>query len=152
MLGQLEKAGLVSVHQEATTEGGRVSRTFAITPAGKARFHTLMLDTASSPREYRTLFAFKVTSFDRISSAERVALLEHYLDFVKAHLRHLDVQGADLQNSPGYGHSSRELERFSSVFGHLTDGWQSELDWAARLLEEETKGGAAPRAHRPKTR
>src|SRR5437762_13308084 len=62
LLTKLEEDGLVSVKEEATSEGGRVSRSFAITEAGRTRFRQLMLDTSSSPREYRDLFAFKVTA------------------------------------------------------------------------------------------
>src|SRR5262245_11035655 len=81
LLSKLEEDGLVTVHEEATSEGGRVSRSFGITDRGRVRFRQLMLDTSASPREYRDLFAFKVTGFAELARADRVHLLRHYVDF-----------------------------------------------------------------------
>jgi DNA-binding PadR family transcriptional regulator len=145
LLTKLEEDGLIVVRTEATSAGGRVSRTFAITAAGRVRFRQLMLDTSSSPREYRELFAFKVTAFDQLTADERRQLVEHYLDFARAHVRHLEGQGGDLETSTTYGHTPAERVRFASVFGHLVAVWNREVEWAATLIDEERaarrKGG-----------
>src|SRR3954466_11511481 len=64
LLTQLEQRGLIAVHGEATSDGGRTSRAFSITKQGRARFRELMLDRSSSPREYRDVFAFKAAALD----------------------------------------------------------------------------------------
>jgi DNA-binding PadR family transcriptional regulator len=138
LLASLGEQGFVVARQESRSEGGRVSRSFAITRAGRARFRALMLDRGSSPREYRDLFAFKVTAFDQISPADRTLLLEHYLEFARAHVRHLQEQGEDIEEHGGdYGHSPEQIARMSSVFEHLIDSWQQEIGWAERLLRGE---------------
>lgn len=139
LLTQLEEQGLIEVGVEATSDGGRVSRSFEITAAGRARFRHLMLDTSSNPREYREQFAFKVTAFDQITRAERVTLLQHYIGFAKAHLTHLEAQGRDLAEATGYGHTAAQRARFASVFEHLAGGWVREGKWAAALLAAETR-------------
>lgn len=142
LLTQLEEQGLISVHEEATSDGGRVSRSFAITPAGRARFRELMLDTSSSPREYRELFAFKVNAFDHIAPQDRVRILDHYVHFAEAHVRHLEAQAADLAGATTYGLSDAERRRFATVFDHLTGVWRREAEWARAMLAVETKGPA----------
>jgi DNA-binding PadR family transcriptional regulator len=136
LLTSLEKAGLIVVKAETASEGGRVARTFAITTAGRARFRDLMLDTTQTPREYRDLFAFKVTAFDLVSKDDRVLLLRHYQDFAAAHVRHLEHQGRDIA-SAGYGFSAAEQAWFVEVFGHLVATWKREAAWATELLAQE---------------
>ncbi len=151
LLTKLEEDGMISVQTEATSEGGRVSRTFAITAAGRDRFRQLMLDTSSSPREYRDLFAFKVSAFDQIASADRVTLLQHYLEFARAHVRHLEAQGRDLATAT-YGHSGAQRVRFANVFEHLVGGWVREASWAAALLAGEAPGARAGKVPRQRAR
>lgn len=149
LLTKLEEDGMISVKEEATSEGGRVSRSFSITEKGRERFRRLMLDTASSPREYRDLFAFKVTAFDQLAAEDRQTLLHHYIDFSRAHVRHLEGQARDLgENASSYGHSPEQAQRMSAVFSHLMDVWQDEARWAEELLNSEP--GSKPT--RPKTR
>jgi len=151
LLTQLAERGLISVHEEATSDGGRVSRSFAITAAGRARFRELMLDTSSSPREYRELFAFKVNAFDHIARADRVRILDHYVHFADAHVRHLEAQAADLAAATTYGLSDAERRRFATVFAHLTAQWRREAEWARALLAAETREPAR-RARRTRRR
>jgi DNA-binding PadR family transcriptional regulator len=146
LLTKLEADGLIEIDAETTSEGGRVARTFAITAAGRARFRDLMLDTTQNPREYRELFAFKVTAFDQITRDDRVILLEHYREFCAAHVRHLEHQGRDIERARTYRHSAAQRVRFASVFDHLVGGWQREAAWATALLAAE----AAPK-HRRRT-
>jgi DNA-binding PadR family transcriptional regulator len=148
LLSKLEEDGLITVDHEETSDGGRVSRTFEISATGRVRFRQLMMDTASSPREYRDLFAFKVTAFDQIESADRVALLQHYIEFARAHVRHLEAQGRDLAEAT-YGHSKPQRARFANVFEHLVGSWEREATWATVMLAGESHG---PQTKRPRRR
>lgn len=145
LLTKLEEDGLISVHEETTSEGGRTSRTFAITEAGKQRFRHLMLDTSSTPREYRELFAFKVTAFDQIEPSERKQLLEHYIEFARAHVRHLEAQARDIESASNYRHAPEHRTRFADVFQHLVAVWLGEAEWASKLLAHEAKALATKR-------
>ena len=148
LLTRFEEDGLVTVHEELASEGGRVSRTFAITAAGRARFRQLMADTTSSPREYRDVFAFKVTAFDQLDPGDRIPILEHYVEFARAHVRHLTAQYKDIADrATSYGFSEGERGRFASVFGHLLEVWQREAEWAAAMLDDE-RAGRRPRKRR----
>ena len=137
LLTKLEEDGLVTVHEEATSEGGRTSRAFRITERGRVRFRQLMLDTTPGPREYRDLFAFKVTAFAELTRADRVVLLQHYVDFAQAHVRHLELQAQDIAEASTYGHTREQRRRFSSVFRHLLSTWRQEAAWAGELLAAE---------------
>jgi DNA-binding PadR family transcriptional regulator len=145
LLARLEADGLVTVHAEHESEGGRVARAFAITKSGRARFRELMLDTTSSPREYKEIFAFKVTALEHLAREDRVAILGQYVEFATAHVRHLDEQGRDLQ-AADYGIPEGDRARLAVVFAHLVEVWRREAAWGAQLLAAET-----PKA-RPKRR
>ena len=146
LLEKLAEEGLIAVRAERESEGGRLSRTFSITKAGRARFRELMLDTTSNPRDYRDIFAFKVTAFDLIAREERVRILEHYIEFARDHVRHAKEQASDLAVG-SYGHSDEQRARFADVFDHLLAGWSREEQWAKELLEEEN-GGRKHRSRR----
>jgi DNA-binding PadR family transcriptional regulator len=137
LLTKLEEDGLVTVHQEVTSDGGRTARAFGITPAGRVRFRQLMTDTSSGPREYRDLFAFKVTAFDQLANDDRRRIVEHYADFAAAHIRHLETQATDIESASNYGHTPEHRARFANVFRHLVATWRREAEWAAELLREE---------------
>jgi DNA-binding PadR family transcriptional regulator len=149
LLTQLEERGLIAVHGEATSDGGRTSRSFSITKHGRVRFRELMLDCSSSPREYRDTFAFKVSALDLIERDDRIHVLERYVEFARAHVRHLTQEGNDLAEATDYGHSEEQRTRFATVFGHLVAVWQREADWAAGMLDAER---TPPRAARKRAR
>jgi DNA-binding PadR family transcriptional regulator len=134
LLTRLERQGMVAVHAEATSEGGRIARSFSITAAGRVRFRELMVDTSASPREYQDLFAFKVTALGALAPGDRVALVQHYLDFAQAHVRHLEREARDIAAASTYGHSGEDRRWFGSVFQHLVDRWRREAGWARELL------------------
>lgn len=140
LLSKLEEDGFISVEEESTSDGGRVARSFAITAQGRVRFRQLMLDTTSSPREYRALFAFKVSAFDQLEPADRALLLVHYLEFAKAHVSHLERQGRDVQeNATRYGYSPAQAERMASVFEHMIESWRQEAVWAEKIQIGEAR-------------
>lgn len=137
VLAKLEATRLVSVCEEATSDGGRLSRTFEIRPAGRDRFRELMLDTSSKPREYRELFAFKVSAFDQLDPADRAAVISHYVGFSCDHVRHLQAQATDLgRHADDYGFAKAGRPYLPAVFEHLVGVWQREADWADALLRQ----------------
>ncbi|MEQ1508201.1 MAG: helix-turn-helix transcriptional regulator [Myxococcota bacterium] len=141
LLAKLTEDGLLTVAEEVTSEGGRTSRSYAITDAGRARFHALMVDTSSSPREYRDLFAYKVTAFGLLAPAERVALLRHYLGFCRGHLDHLASEEADFVANASSYTDADHVTWMRRVFGHLAETWAADLAWAERLLAAELATG-----------
>jgi len=141
LLAALQKQKQITEHRSPAAErNGRQPQTYAITERGRTRFHELMLDTKSSPREYRELFAYKVTAFDLIEPEKRTALIEHYADFCRAHIAHIAQEGADLAgNALRYGHGPQRQTLFASTFGHLDSLWQNELAWCDELRALELR-------------
>ncbi len=140
LLARLEEDGLVVAHAEERASGGRVSRAYSLTNTGRERFRELMLDLDSSPREYRELFAYKVTAMDLLTARERLRILEHYVDFCRAHISHLEKEGEDLaRHGAEYGHSAVERAQHGSVFQHLLKSWRLELEWARGLRAAEER-------------
>src|SRR5262245_3684584 len=61
LLGRLERSGLIAPAPAGSVPfpSDRPSRVFAITPSGRTRFFSLMLDTGTRPGAYRALFHIK---------------------------------------------------------------------------------------------
>jgi DNA-binding PadR family transcriptional regulator len=137
LLAKLTDDGLLTVAGEAVSEGGRTSRTYAVTDAGRERFLALMRDTTSSPREYRDLFAFKVTAFGLIPAGDRIALLRHYVGFCRGHLDHLATEEADFVQNADPWASPEQIRWMRTVFSHLAAGWEADRAWAQSLLDRE---------------
>jgi hypothetical protein len=79
----------------------------------------------------------QVTAFDLIEHADRLHILQHYVDFARAHVRHLDTQGRDIVDSETYGIAPDHKPQLVNVFGHLMSQWQREAQWAEKLLRQE---------------
>ena len=97
LLSRLEVEGLIEA-DDATVEthqGERRVRSYKITELGRKRFHQLMLDTTSNPGDYQRLFTHKVSAFHFLLSAERLYLIDHYINYCEAHVLHLRAEAAD---------------------------------------------------------
>ena len=140
LLARLEKAGLI---QLAAPGSGpfptdRPSRVLAITPAGRERFFELMLDTASHPGSYRTLFHIKALHLEFLSVEQQVYLVEHYLDHCRQILQSKRGDQQDMAENPLKQQHMRSLFRQAVLrFVRLKlDQWQLELAWAESLRAE----------------
>ena len=101
-----------------------------------------MMDTTSYPGEYRQIFLQKVTVFRFLEAAERIYLLEHYINYSQAHILHLNAEVADMRANKKI--EPAQLAATSNVVQHLIDQWQLELDWARGLRESESLQAASP--------
>ncbi len=147
LLASLEREKAIAAKRiPASERNGRQTQIYAITERGRARFHELMLDTRSSPREYRDIFRFKVTAFDLIAKEERAALVEHYAEFCRAHIAHVAHEAADLErNAASLGHGPEQRALFALTFGHIQQIWRAELAWCDVLRAHEAKPAARSR-------
>ncbi len=140
LLAKLEKDRLIEADDEGEqARGERNSRRYRITEEGRWRFHTLMMDTTSNPGEYQRIFTHKVAAFSFLKPAERLYLIDHYINYCQAHVLHLAVESEDMQekNYQEYRHDSPALQAVLEVMKHIQDQWQLELAWAKRLRAEE---------------
>ncbi|OFW77523.1 MAG: hypothetical protein A2201_03480 [Alicyclobacillus sp. RIFOXYA1_FULL_53_8] len=153
LLAKMEEQGLISpVEHEghAQTDGTeqtaeRRHRVFAITEAGRVRFHRLMLDTTSNLGDYQRLFWLKVTYSDSIELSERLHLADHYMNYCQSHIFHIKSELVELQQQVEQ-HRVMSEEQFAAtsfVMEHILRQWQNELDevrnWRS-LLAHPTHG------------
>lgn len=161
LLAKLEENGLIAVEQEAASERShdRQLRIFSITDAGRLRFQFLMNDTSLNPGEYQKLFAHKVGAFTHITPAERLRLIDHYINYCQTNIFHMRAESEDLllravqvddlyheapEVARGFPRlTPQRIESAVSVMHHYIDQWQLELDWARQLREKEI----APASH-----
>jgi len=155
LLAKLEQNGLIAAERASASgrQGDRPLRIYTITEAGRVRFKVLMSDTGSSPGEYQKLFAYKVTAFGFITPAERLRLIDHYINYCQAHVFHLQTEAEDqvrqvgmvedlVREAPELAHAIPQVDSYSietivNVIQHTIEEWQLELDWARSLRERE---------------
>ncbi len=155
LLAKLEQSGLI-VAEQLSASGqlhDRQQRIFSITDAGRLRFQFLMNDTGLNPGEYQKLFAYKVTSFDHITPAERLRLIDYYINYCQTNIFHMRTESEDLllrvvqvddlyneapELARGFPRlNPQRIESIVNVMQHYIDQWQLELDWARQLREKE---------------
>ncbi len=155
LLAKLEQNGLITAEKAAPggKQGDRPLRIYTITDAGRVRFKVLMSDTGASPGEYQKLFAYKVAAFGLITPAERLRLIDHYINYCHAHVFHLQTEAEDQvrqvamvedlkREAPELAHAIPQVDSYSvetivNVIQHSIEQWQLELDWARSLRERE---------------
>ncbi len=157
LLAKLEENGLITA--EIDTSNGkqrdRQLRIFAISEAGRMRFQLMMNDTGINPGEYQKLFAYKVTAFGHITSAERLRLIDHYINHCSTNISHHQAEAEDMvvkavqmddlrHTSPEMAHGFPRLDTYNvenivNVLQHSTDQWKLELEWARWLREKEVR-------------
>ena len=137
LLSKLEELGMIVTVDRTfkTSKGERNVRSYEITDEGRERFHEVMMDTTSNPGEYRQIFLQKVAVMRFLKPAERLYLIDHYINYCQAHILHLTAEGEDLQ--VGKHLSPAHLSATLKVMQHLIDQWRLELEWARSLREEE---------------
>ena len=157
LLAKLEENGLISA--EVGTSGGkqrdRQLRIYSITDAGRMRFQLLMDDTSLNLGDYQYIFAYKVTAFSHISLADRLRLIDHFINHCQTNIFYLQtetedmiVKGAEMdalrQESPEQAHGYSRLDMYSienivNVLQHSADIWKLQLEWAKQLREREIR-------------
>ncbi len=140
-LAKLEQERLIAASVEANKEhqGERQLRTYEITEAGRNRFHQLMMDTTSNPGEYAKFFWQKVCYLEYLHPAERLHLIDHYINYCQMHILHLKAQAKNLVEGETQYHAMdiAQLEATLHVLRRSTSQWQVDLEYATSLREKE---------------
>ncbi|HYX51527.1 MAG TPA: PadR family transcriptional regulator, partial [Ktedonobacteraceae bacterium] len=139
-LAKLEQEGLIVTSQEGEEKKGeRQLRTYHITEEGRKRFHELMMDTSSNPGEYSKFFWQKVSFLEYLHPAERLHLIDHYINYCQTHILHLKEQAKNLVEGKVQYHSMdiSQLEATLHVLRRSTSHWQVDLEYANSLREKE---------------
>lgn len=140
-LSKLEQEGLIIATTKAKQEhqGERQLHTYEITDAGHKRFHQLMLDTTSNPGEYAKFFWQKVSYLEFLHPAERLHLIDHYINYCQTHILHLKAQAKNLVEGETHyqGMNLAQLEATLHVLRRSISQWQVDLEYASSLREKE---------------
>jgi len=140
-LSKLEQEGLIIASTEAKQEqqGERQSHAYEITDVGRKRFHQLMLDTTSNPGEYAKFFWQKVSYLEFLHPAERLHLIDHYINYCQMHILHLKAQAKNLVEGETHyqGMNLAQLEATLHVLRRSISQWQVDLEYASSLREKE---------------
>ena len=140
-LAKLEEEGLIvnSVVGDEGKKGERQLRTYHITEDGRKRFHELMMDTTSNPGEYSKFFWQKVSFLGYLHPAERLHLIDHYINYCQTHILHLKEQSKNLVEGEVQYHALdlTQLEATLHILRRSTSHWQVDLEYASSLREKE---------------
>jgi hypothetical protein len=82
----------------------------------------------------------KARMLEFLNPSERLRLIDHYMNYCKAHVLHITAEADDLvQQSPNWGPEwgPSQFKAVLDVMQHMIDQWQLELDWAKGLHEKE---------------
>ena len=139
MLARLEKEGFIVANDEASGEqaGGRHLRSYEITENGRKRFHEVMMNITANVGDYQKLFLHKVQAMEYLEPAERLILLEHYINFCQAHILYLIAKVEEVLHLETNSMSPSRVNGLVKTMRHIADQWRLELEWANGLLEEE---------------
>jgi DNA-binding PadR family transcriptional regulator len=146
ILSKLEQAGLIAVLLQGShvASGDRRARTYTITEEGRKRFHQLMMDTSSNLGEYQKFFHHKMTYFDLLRPAERLLLLNHYMNYCQATVLHTQTEMDSLVYELADHANPAFLENLLRVMKHIVEQWQAEFDWVKGIREQELANVATP--------
>ena len=140
-LAKLEHEGLItaSIEDDVGKQGERQLRTYQITEDGRKRFHQLMMDTTSNPGEYSKFFWQKVSFLEYLHPAERLYLIDHYINYCQTHILHLKAQAKNLVEGEVQYHAMdiTQLEATLHVLRRSTSHWQVDLEYANSLRDKE---------------
>jgi DNA-binding PadR family transcriptional regulator len=139
LLTRLEQEGWIAPAdpEQVPFPTERPSRVFAITAAGRERFHHLMMDTTSNQGTYQRLFRIKALHLEFVSPEEQLSLVDHYISYCQMGLRYQQAQAQDYVTNPVKNRSVSSFYGTTalSLMELIGQQWQLELAWAQRLRE-----------------
>jgi DNA-binding PadR family transcriptional regulator len=143
LLTRLEQSGLIEALPQQAPHAQRQAHRYAITPAGRRRFHTLMMDTSSNLGDYLRIFHLKAVHLQFLSPGERRYLADHYINYCERTILHLQSEAQDMRrmqseaerSQPETGDSSTFTDAVVDMLRHLAQQEQGELAWARQVRE-----------------
>jgi DNA-binding PadR family transcriptional regulator len=136
LLAKLEAEGLIVVSTDAQRpSGSRRSRAYAITEAGRLRFHALMMDTTTNLGDYQRIFWYKVPCLYLLNLSERLYLLDHFITYCQTHIFHYVAELADMRQHEEHFQQAPPIYRDSAMFviEHVLKSWRLQLEDTLQL-------------------
>jgi len=133
ILSRLEAEGLIRAEEAAPDGDGRTRKVYAITEAGRARLHELLLDTEHHTGDYAAIFGHKVALFSELNGEERLHLCRHYAVYVQQQIDHLARKHHEFSNGQ-QPLSEERMRDVLTVMDHRLEYWKHERAWAEELI------------------
>lgn len=138
LLAKLQQQRLIVAELgEEESKGERQSHPYRITGEGRNRWHKLMMDTTSNPGDYNEIFFQKSCYMEYLKPAERLYIIDHYINYCQAHVLHMMAETEDLRTTVMEQYSLPNLDTIIDAMQHSIDKWQLELTWAFHVRERE---------------
>lgn len=144
LLARLEQSGLIeALPPEEVSRSQRQAHRYAITPAGRRRFHTLMMDTSSNLGDYPRIFHLKAVHLQFLSPRECLYLADHYLNYCERTILHMQSEAQDMQRMQSEAQETQQetgnqadfTAAVVDILQHLAKQEQGELAWARQVRE-----------------
>jgi DNA-binding PadR family transcriptional regulator len=142
LLTRLEQNGLIEALPQERPQALRQTHRYAMTAAGRRRFHTLMMDTSSNLGDYPRIFHLKAVHFQFLSPRERLYLADHYINYCERTILHLQSEAQDMQRMQAEqapqeaDASSTFTDAVGALLQHLAKQEQGELAWVRQIREQ----------------
>jgi len=152
LLTRLEQCGLIeALPPEEASHSQRQAHRYTITPAGRRRFHTLMLDTSSNLGDYPRIFHLKAVHFQFLSPRERLYLTDHYINYCERTILHMQSEAQDMRRMQSEAALPQQETDDSAAFTdavvdmlqHLATQEQGELAWVRKVRERAVAAAEA---------
>src|SRR5262245_39172228 len=106
LLRKLEQGEFIAV-QPTKSADGRGTKTYRITPRGRARFFELMSTKSDHATEARDLFGIKLSNFGHIDTAAQRLILADYRAHLAAIVAHSDAKAEEVRKAAGLAPAER---------------------------------------------
>jgi DNA-binding PadR family transcriptional regulator len=137
ILNRLEREGLIRAEEVEPECEGRSRKAFAITEAGRARLHELVMDTEHHQGEYDMIFFHKVALFGQLLPEERIYLARHYAVYSQQNIDHLERSRRGIGQEVAHSICPAQEANIQAVITHRIEHWHQERAWAEALLASE---------------
>jgi DNA-binding PadR family transcriptional regulator len=140
LIRHLECDGLIVLDIESdggkcNTEGGRQRKRYRITDVGRERFFAMMLEPDEYTVDSPELFLIKLVHFQYVSSEQQIAILQHYLGYLRMVENYVQMQQRRKES-----YNNRDFTSILRGISLRLHNVQAELQWVeleiARIAAE----------------
>jgi DNA-binding PadR family transcriptional regulator len=136
LIRQLEQEGLIALEesgQEKRTPGGKQSKAYNITDAGRGRFLALMLDKGEFTADYPELFVVKLNNLSHLTRPQQLTVLQRYQEYLEIEKMTL-LQGQQKILERVIGVPEDQQPHVMEVIDFRVNKVQAQLDWLHRKI------------------
>jgi DNA-binding PadR family transcriptional regulator len=139
LIRQLERDGLIALDMEGEAgqcnaeASGRQRKRYRITDAGRERFLAMMLEPDEYTVDTPELFLIKLIHFQFVSSEQQIAILQHYLGYLRMVENYTQMQQ---RRKESHQESSRDIDLTYILRGISLrlNNVQAQLQWVEQEI------------------